>query len=151
MWGCGSSVYPFLLWWSWECVLYRMIIIKPEVWIINHCLGLGHETIVCAVCLIMFLCWCAVYLKIPQWKSPPPPPPQLAMTFTSKEILLTITIHRKYWQTLYLIWENQYMTIPSRLIFPKTLETSPKLYEVFDVCTQQVSSPIGNVRRSIVP
>ena len=26
-----------------------------EVWIINHCLGLGHETMVCAVCLTMFL------------------------------------------------------------------------------------------------
>ena len=27
------------------------------VWIINHCLGLGHETLVCAVCLTMFLCY----------------------------------------------------------------------------------------------
>ena len=35
--------------------LYLIIIIKPEVWIINHCLGLGHETMVCAVCLTMFL------------------------------------------------------------------------------------------------
>ena len=42
--------------WSRECVLYLIIIIKPEVWIINHCLGLGHETMVCAVCLTMFLC-----------------------------------------------------------------------------------------------
>ena len=50
-----SSAYPFLLWWSWECVLCLIIIIKPEVWIINHCLGLGHETMVCAVCLTMFL------------------------------------------------------------------------------------------------
>ena len=25
-----------------------------EVWIVNHCLGLGHETMVCAVCLTMF-------------------------------------------------------------------------------------------------
>ena len=24
---------------------------KLEVWTINHCLGLGHETMVCAVCL----------------------------------------------------------------------------------------------------
>ena len=39
-----SSAYPILLWWSWECVLYLIIIIKPAVWIINHCLGLGHET-----------------------------------------------------------------------------------------------------------
>ena len=39
-----------------------IIIIKPEVWIINHCLGLGHETMVCAVCLTMFL-WKMLYLK----------------------------------------------------------------------------------------
>ena len=56
IWGCVSSAYPILLWWSRECVLYLIIIIKPEVWIINHCLGLGHETMVCAVCLTMFLC-----------------------------------------------------------------------------------------------
>ena len=55
-WGCVSSAYPILLWWSWECALYLIIIIKPEVWIIIHCLGLGHETMVCAVCLTMFLC-----------------------------------------------------------------------------------------------
>ena len=54
IWGCVSSAYPILLWWSRECVLYLIIIIKPEVWIINHCLGLGHETMVCAVCLTMF-------------------------------------------------------------------------------------------------
>ena len=44
--------------WSRECVLCLIIIIKPEVWIINHCLGLGHETMVCAVCLTMFLWIC---------------------------------------------------------------------------------------------
>ena len=31
------------------------IIIKSEVWTITHCLGLGHETMVCAVCLSIFL------------------------------------------------------------------------------------------------
>ena len=56
IWGCASSAYPIILWWSRECVLNLIIIIKPEVWIINHCLGLGHETMVCAVCLTMFLC-----------------------------------------------------------------------------------------------
>ena len=56
LYGAVSSAYPILLWWSRECVLYLIIIIKPEVWIINHCLGLGHETMVCAVCLTMFLC-----------------------------------------------------------------------------------------------
>ena len=56
IWGCASSAYPIFLWWSWECVLYLIIIIKSEVWNINHCLGLGHETMVCAVCFTMFLC-----------------------------------------------------------------------------------------------
>ena len=32
-------------------ILCLIIIIKSEVWIITHCLGLGHETMVCAVCL----------------------------------------------------------------------------------------------------
>ena len=36
-------------------VLYLIIIIKSEVWPICHCLGLGHETMVCAVCLPVFL------------------------------------------------------------------------------------------------
>ena len=31
------------------------IIIKLEVWTITHCLGLGHETMVCAVCFSIFL------------------------------------------------------------------------------------------------
>ena len=55
IWGCVSSAYPIFLWWSWECVLNLIIIIKSEVWTINHRLGLGHETMVCAVCLTMFL------------------------------------------------------------------------------------------------
>ena len=33
------------------CVRYLIIIIKWEVWGICHCLGLGHETMVRAVCL----------------------------------------------------------------------------------------------------
>ena len=41
IWGCVSSAYPIFLWWLWECVLYLIIIIKSEVWIIIHCLGLG--------------------------------------------------------------------------------------------------------------
>ena len=32
-----------------------IIIIKSEVWTIIHFLGLGHETMVCAVCLSIFL------------------------------------------------------------------------------------------------
>ena len=37
-------------------ILYLVIIIKSEVWPICHCLGLGYETMVCAVCLSIFLC-----------------------------------------------------------------------------------------------
>ena len=55
VWGCVSSAYPIRLSWLWKCVLHVIIIIKSEVWIINHCLGLGHETMVCAVVLTMFL------------------------------------------------------------------------------------------------
>ena len=35
-------------------ILHLVIIIKSEVWTITHCLGLGHETMVCAVCLSIF-------------------------------------------------------------------------------------------------
>ena len=51
IWGCVFSVYPFPSWWLREYTLCLIIIIKSEVWIIIHCLGLGHETMVCAVCL----------------------------------------------------------------------------------------------------
>ena len=36
-------------------ILCLIIIIKSEVWTITHCLGLGHETMVCAVCISLFL------------------------------------------------------------------------------------------------
>ena len=39
------------LWWLREHTLRLIISIKSEPWIIIHYLGLGHETIVCAVCL----------------------------------------------------------------------------------------------------
>ena len=35
-------------------ILCLIIIIKSEVWAITHCLGLGHETMVSAVCLSIF-------------------------------------------------------------------------------------------------
>ena len=41
---------------GWENILLCLIIIiKSEVWTSIHCLGLGHETMVCAVCLFIFL------------------------------------------------------------------------------------------------
>ena len=48
------SVYPFPLWWLREYILC-LFIIKLEVWTITHSLGLGHETMVSAVCLSIFL------------------------------------------------------------------------------------------------
>ena len=36
-------------------ILCLIIIIKSEVWTITHCSGLGHETMVSAVCLFIFL------------------------------------------------------------------------------------------------
>ena len=36
-------------------ILCLIIIIKSEVWIITHCLGLGQETMLCAVCFSIFL------------------------------------------------------------------------------------------------
>ena len=36
-------------------ILYLIIVIKSEVWTITHRLGLGHETMVCGVCLSLFL------------------------------------------------------------------------------------------------
>ena len=38
--------------------LCLIIIIKSDVWSITHCLGLGHETMVCALCLFVFLWIC---------------------------------------------------------------------------------------------
>ena len=84
-----SSAYPILLWWSRECVLYLIIIIKPEVWIINHCLGLGHETMVCAVCLTMFfflLRW-HLYMEITAIENCIPPQ-TILMTQASNHIQL---------------------------------------------------------------
>ena len=43
-------------------ILCLIIIIKSEVWTITHCLGLGHETMVCAVCLFVFL-WARVCIN----------------------------------------------------------------------------------------
>ena len=44
---------------SWDNMLLCLfIIIKSEVWTIIHCLWLGHETMVCAVCLFVFLWSC---------------------------------------------------------------------------------------------
>ena len=36
-------------------ILCPIVIIKSEVWTTTHCLGLGHETMVSAVCLSIFL------------------------------------------------------------------------------------------------
>ena len=50
IWGCVCFQLNRLWWWS----EYDLIFIKSEVGIISHCLWLGHETMVCTVCLAMF-------------------------------------------------------------------------------------------------
>ena len=54
------SAYPFSLPISLMMivrirVLYLITIIKSEVWPICHCLGMGRETMVCPICLAIFL------------------------------------------------------------------------------------------------
>ena len=57
---CGAVFFQFslsisLVMMERICILCLIIIIKSEVWAITHCLGLGHETMVSAVCLSIFL------------------------------------------------------------------------------------------------
>ena len=61
IWGCVFSVYPFPLWWFREYILCLIIISRSEVWTSIHCLGLGHGTMVCAVCLYKFF---FIFLRI---------------------------------------------------------------------------------------
>ena len=59
MWGLGVfSLSICLLKIEIIYILCLIIIIKSEVWAITHCLGLGHETMVCAVYLFIFLFPC---------------------------------------------------------------------------------------------
>ena len=53
IWGCVFSNYPFPF--SWVKISVHFIIITSEKWIISKCWRSGRETMVCAVCLIMFL------------------------------------------------------------------------------------------------
>ena len=54
---CGAVCFQFthpLVMIERIYILCIIIIIKSEVWTITHCLGLGHETMVYAVCLSIF-------------------------------------------------------------------------------------------------
>ena len=56
MWGCIFFSLPISLVMIERInILCLIIIIKSEVWTITHCLGLGHETVVSAVCLTLLL------------------------------------------------------------------------------------------------
>ena len=62
---CGAVCFQFthFLCDDWENIYtLSYYLIKSEVWTITHCLGLGHETMVCGVCLSIFL-WSAYDLK----------------------------------------------------------------------------------------
>ena len=55
IWDCEYSAHPFFLMIIVRTrVLYLTIIIKSEVWPICHYLGLGHDTMLCTVCLAIF-------------------------------------------------------------------------------------------------
>ena len=45
-------------------ILCLIIIIKSEVWTITQCLGFGHETMVCTVCLSIFLSLLSLLLSL---------------------------------------------------------------------------------------
>ena len=51
-------------------ILCLIIIIKSEVWTIIHCLGLGHETMVCSVCLSIFFWVTCAPCTLGQWRLP---------------------------------------------------------------------------------
>ena len=59
---CGAVCFQFTHFpgddWDNIYIICLIIIIKSEIWTITHCLGLGHETMVCAVCLPIFLQYC---------------------------------------------------------------------------------------------
>ena len=55
---CGAVCFQFTHFPcdNWENIyICLIIIIKSEVWTITHCLGLGHETMVCSLCVSIFL------------------------------------------------------------------------------------------------
>ena len=54
IWGCVFSVCQSPLWWLRWYLLCLIIKIKSEVWTITHCLGLGHETMLCTICLYSY-------------------------------------------------------------------------------------------------
>ena len=45
----------------------HLIIIKSEIWVTSHCLGLGHKTVVCAVCMGLLLFMHIVTVESTWW------------------------------------------------------------------------------------
>ena len=55
---CGAVCFQFTHFpcYDWHNLyILCLVIIRSEVWIITHCLGIGQETMVCVVCLFIFL------------------------------------------------------------------------------------------------
>ena len=72
--------------WGNIYILCLIIIINSEVWTITHCLGLGHETIVCAVCLSIFLC-SVVAILVPREMSSSLPVPSTPVAQNIKRVV----------------------------------------------------------------
>ena len=58
IWRCVFSTYPLLLWWSWENAYFIFSSPSKSIGSMNHCIGLGHETMVCLVYRAIFLFKC---------------------------------------------------------------------------------------------
>ena len=81
-------------------ILCLIIIIKSEVWTITHCLGLGHETIVCAVCLSIFLS--LIFIELYQYEE------AQSDTHASRTLHNITYIFIGPPLTIFFIWINQY-------------------------------------------
>ena len=79
-------------------ILCLIIIIWSEVWTITQCLGIGHETMVCAVCLSIFL----IFL-INLWEA------RHSVNANRSAILILIFFHRS--QIVTHAWVSVYASI----------------------------------------
>ena len=78
-------------------ILCLIIIIKSEVWTITHCFGFGHQTMVCAVCLSIFL-WqiCSSSFDLSQ--------PRIALCYIRHTFLVTKGMWCKFPSPLVRFW-----------------------------------------------
>ena len=64
IWGCVFSSPILFMMIVRTCVFDLTTLIKVEVWIINHCLGLGHETLICTIFIYFYIIMLLFFFKI---------------------------------------------------------------------------------------